>query len=148
MYWLCEVSNNHTGKSQPVEHALYRAPCCNQNDYLSGVNTVTCCFAEKSLAACQALEKTQNTFVLISNYFSPPPHWSALIKVPTESSDRVVWLRHLKGGTNVGCRDSHRDFWTLKKLLLFTPLNFPDTSNLLNYCLFYKKAVLTSILNE
>lgn len=35
-----------------------------------------------------------------------------------------------------------------KKWLLFSPPNFPDTSNLLSYCLFYKKAVLTSVWNE
>lgn len=47
-------------------------PANNQHDYLSGVNTVTCCVAEKSLAAFQALEKTPKAFVLISNYFSAP----------------------------------------------------------------------------
>lgn len=147
-YWLCEVTKNRAGESWPLEHVLYRLPSCNQHDYLSGVNTATCCFAEKSLAAFQALEKTPKTSVLISNCFSAPPRWSALIKVPTESFDWAMWLGHLKEGTNVTCRHP----WGTsrlkkKKLLLFTPLGFRDSSNLLSYCLFNKKAVLTSILN-
>jgi len=43
--------------------------------------------------------------------------------------------------------DTHIGASGLEKNYFFTLLNFPDTSNLLSYCLFYKKSVLTSILN-
>lgn len=50
--------NNPVGKELSLEPTLHRLPCCNPYNYLSGVNTVTCCFAEMSVAVFQALEKT------------------------------------------------------------------------------------------
>lgn len=59
MYQLCKVSNNPVGTelvsgTHPTQTSLLQST----QFYLSGVNTVTCCFAEMSLAAFQALEKT------------------------------------------------------------------------------------------